>query len=150
MIPGPFIDDLDQRMAALGAALVAAMPDRHVFVDTLQPFTDYSDAQLTTGVVQLVQDREQDYHNGIGMEGRLGTLRTLVYARLRVADNAERATLAAAERELAAAVKTWCRTGVTGLRLRLESIQFSRGLDFPYGWLAAYVAAGPQRDNVTP
>lgn len=149
MIPGPFIDDLDQRMAAIGAALVTAMPNRHVFVDTLQPITDYSDEQLGRGVVQLVQVRETDFHNGIGLEGKLGTLRTLLVAHVRVADNAERPSLAAEERALAAEVKAWCRTGVTGLRLRPEDIQFSRGIDFPYGWLVAYVAAGPQRDNVT-
>lgn len=149
MIPGPFIDDLDQRMAALGAGLVAAMPNRHVHIDTLRAYTDYPDEQLATGVVHLVQDAEQDYSNALGMEAKLGTLRLMLTGQLRVAEDADRASLASAERALAAEIKTWCRSGVTGLRLRLERIQFSRCASFPYGWVVAYVAAGPQRDNVT-
>lgn len=149
MIPAAFPDDLDARMALLASTLATAMPTRHRYIDQLDAYSHFPETELAAGVVQLVQDAEQNYSNAISMEARQGTLRVMLLGHIRVADSAARATLAAAERALAKEIKTWCRTGATGLRLRLESIQFSRGASFPYGWLVAYVHAGPQRQNVT-
>lgn len=148
MIPGAFPDDIIQRVDLLGAALVAAMPGREVLLHQLAPHTDFHDAQLQAGVVQVSADRETDYSDFPGMEAREGTLRVIVLVHLKVAEGAARRDLGEAEAAVAAQIKAWVRAGVPGVGLSGLSVQFSRGLSFPFGFVVAYLSAAPQQTNV--
>ncbi len=40
-------------------------------------------------------------------------------------------------------IKSFVQTGVTGMGLYLERLEQSRQLEHPYGWVVAYIKAGP-------
>ncbi|HHJ11893.1 MAG TPA: hypothetical protein ENK00_01830 [Chromatiales bacterium] len=146
MAIGQAIERMDDRLDALEASLVAALPTRIVSRD-LKHYTDQSDADLTKGVVTLVSAGEKDYSKALGMTARDGIHQVLLIGHLRVAENQGGQAIEAAELDLIEEIKGWVRAGVDGMSLRLDNVQHSRQLDNPYGWIVAYVDAGPPRQT---
>jgi len=146
MAIGQAIERMDDRLDAIEASLILALPTRVISRD-LKHYSEQTDADLTAGVVTLVSAGEKNYSKALGMEARDGTHSVLLIGHLRVAENQSGKSIEAAELDLAEELKSWVRAGVTGMSLRLDSVQHSRQLDNPYGWIVAYVDAGPTRQT---
>lgn len=140
------IDRMDARLDAIEAALTAALPTRLVS-DTLQHYTERSDAELTQGVVTLVSADEKGYSQNLGMAARDGTQRILLIGHLRVAEGTPRKAIQDQELDLIEELKAFIRAGVPGMSLTLDSVIHSRQLDHPYGWVVAYIDAAPPRQT---
>lgn len=146
MAIAPLIDRLDDRLDAIAASLSAALPNR-VIKRALMHYTDHSPAELAAGVVTLVSAGEKDYSRNLGMVARDGTQQILLIGHLKVAEDTTGMDIEAAELDLIEDLKTWCRQPLPGMALRLESIQHSRQLEHPYGWLVAYFDITSPRAN---
>lgn len=146
MAIGQAIERMDDRLDALEASLILALPARVISRD-LKHYSEQTDADLTAGVVTLVSAGEKDYSRGLGMEARDGTHRVLLIGHLRVAEDQGGQAIEAEELDLIEDIKSWVRAGVDGMSLRLDSVQHSRQLENPYGWIVAYVDAGPPRQT---
>lgn len=143
-IGGTVIERMDDRLDALAAALAAALPTRTVKRSLLH-YTEHSAAELAAGVVTLVSAGEGDYNKGLGMVAREGVQRVVLIGHLKVAEGAPGATVEAAELDLIEELKAWARLPSPGMSLRLDSVQHSRQLENPYGWVVAYLDIGPPR-----
>ena len=143
---GTVIERMDDRLDALEASLAAALPTRTI-KRSLMHYTDHTDTELAAGVVMLVSGGEGDYNKGLGMVAREGVQRVLLVGHLKVAEDAAGAVVEAAELDLIEEIKAWARTNVPGMSLRLDSVQHSRQIENPYGWLVAYLDAGPPRST---
>lgn len=144
MAIGQAIERMDDRMDAIAAALLLALPTR-VVKRSLKHYTEHSAADLAAGVVTLVSAGEGSYNPGLGMVAKEGTHRVLLIGHLKVAEGQDGEDIEAAELDLAEEIKAFVRAGVTGTSLRLDRIEHSRQLENPYGWLVAYIDAGPPR-----
>lgn len=143
----PAIERMDERLDAIETALVAELSTRTIKRDLLT-FTDHTDAEIDAGVVTIVSAGEKDYNNGLGMEAKEGAHQVLLIGHLRVAEGTTGKDIEAVELDLAEEIKAFVRTGVADMSLKLNSIQHSRQLDHPYGWLVANIDAGPPRANI--
>ncbi len=140
------LERIDDKLAALNAALVAAMPTRQVEIG-FTPYDDRTDTELLDGVVNIVSAGEGNYHQGRGMAAKEGTLKVHLINHLKVAETASRADLQQAEINLAEEIKSFVRTGVAGMTLALDSIEQSRLLEYPYGWVVAFLGLRPPASN---
>lgn len=153
MIPSRYPQDLGERLALVEASLGSALSASRVFLPgQLRPITDFNDADLLRSVVQTAPTSEGDYLDAAAPESvaKNGILQLLVVGQLRVAENADRRNLQAAELALVEELKAWTRSPPAGVRLRLSRVDFSQLADFPHGWIVATVSVGPQRQNVKP
>lgn len=144
MAIGTQIERMDDRLDALQAALAAALPAR-VIKRSLLHYTDHEPAELAAGVVTIVSGGEGDYNKGLGMVAREGVQRVILVGHVQVAEGAAGAVVEAAEIDLIEELKAWARAPIAGMSLRLDSVQQSRQLENPYGWLVAYLDIGPPR-----
>lgn len=147
MIGQPYIDRIDDRLAALEAALKTALPTRLVEIG-LVPYEDRSRDELQQGVVNIVSNGEGDYHRGKGMAAREGIHKVLLICHLQVDEAQTRAELQQAEIDLMEAIKSFVRTGVAGMTVVLDSVQQSRLLEHPYGWVVAFIELHPPHTSV--
>lgn len=146
---GAKIERMDERMDAVADALKAALATRVVKRSFFRHFTDHTADELASGVVMLISAGERDYNDGFGMEAREGTHRFILVGHLKVAEGSTPQQVEAAEIDLIEEIKTFVRTGVAGMRLLLDQVQHSRQLEAPYGWVVAYVDAGPPGQNIS-
>lgn len=138
---------MDDRLDAIETALRAALPT-HVIKRSLKHFTAHAEGEIEQGVVMMVAGGEKDYRRDPGMIAKEGTQRLLLVAHLKAAETDEPTQVEAAELDLAEEIKTFVRSGVSGMTIYLESIEHSRQLDFPYGWLVVYLDVGPPNSGV--
>lgn len=144
---GSWNDDIRQRMGALIASLEAALPAR-IIKRGLIPYDDHGADELAAGVVMLISDAEQEYSRALGMTAREPIHKLIVVGHLKIAETATAADLEDAEQDLMEDIKAWIRAGLDGMDLQPESIQQSRQLEFPYGWIVAHIDAIPPRSNL--
>jgi hypothetical protein len=95
----------------------------------------------------IVTAGERDFKNQKGMIAKEGTQRMLLVGHLRVAETASPEDVQTAEFALIKEVKAALNTGVVGIGYSLVSVEQSRQLDFPYGWVVADLDAGPPRES---
>lgn len=148
MAIGALISRMDDRMDAVGTALTAALPARVVKRSLLQHFDAHGRGEIEQGVVMLVSAGEKDYRREPGMVAKEGTHGMVLVGHLKVDENDTPQAVEAAELDLIEEIKTFVRAGVTGMTLFLDRVEHSRQLDFPYGWIVAYLSAGPSNSNV--
>lgn len=138
------LDRIDDKLDALQTALIAALPPGRIVDIGFVPYTDREIAELSAGVVNIVAAGEGDYHNGLGMAAKEGTLQVLLIGHLQVAETGTRAALQQVEIDLAEEIKSFVRTGgVAGMTVLLDRIEQSRLLEHPYGWVVAFLELGP-------
>jgi len=142
------IDRMDDRLDAVEQALVAALPTRVVRRSWLREFDAYSEADLLRGVVCLISAGEREYQTGPGRNARGGVHRMLLIAYLKVEEQETPQAIERAELDLAEEIKAAVRAGAPGVGLSLVSIEHSRQLEHPYGWVVVHLDAGPQKSNV--
>lgn len=137
------LDRLDLKTAAILASLAQRLPARVVSPDWHKSYDAYSVDELARGVLQVVSLGEGDYLSGPGTVAREGVQRLAVIGYLKLDDTEHPSALQTAEFTLIEEIKAWARAGVTGIGLRLESVDQSRQLEHPYGWVVAIIQAGP-------
>jgi len=142
MAIGQTLERMDDRLDAIETSLIQVLQTRVISRD-LKHYTEQTDADLTAGVVTIVSSGEKDYSKDLGMAARDGTQSVLLVGHLRIAEGMGGKAVEAAELDLIEEIKAWMRAGVTGMSLHLNNVQHSRQLDNPYGWIVAYVDAGP-------
>lgn len=141
------IERMDDRLAAIAAALTTALSTRTV-KRGLYHYSDHSPADLTKGVVMLVSAGEGDYSKALGMAAKEGTHRIMLVGHLKVLESDTRQAIEAAELDLIEEIKAFVRSGVAGTTLTLDRAEQSRQLEHPYGWVLAFIDAGPTRSTV--
>ncbi len=145
------IDTLTGKLAAIEASLVQAMPTR-IIERGCNALNDRTSEEVQAGVLNLVLDREHDYAGGRGMVAQNGTLDMLLIGYVTVDENtADKADLQDTETTLAEEIKAWVKSTLIDLPemdVMLDSVQLSRQLEFPYGWVIATLKLGPPRTNV--
>lgn len=141
------IEHIGERLAAIEAGLKAALPQRTI-KRALLHFSEHSAAELKRGVLMVVGDIEQGYRNSPGLISKDGVLSVLLIAHLQVGDAASKLELETAEIALAEEIKAFCRSGVAGLTLKPKSLQLSRQLAHPQGFVVAQIEAWPLNSNV--
>lgn len=145
-IGGTVIERMDARLDAIATSLASTLATRTI-KRSLQHYTEHSAAELTAGVVTLISAGEGDYNKGLGMVAREGVQRIVLVGHLKVTEGAAGVVVEAAELDLIEEIKAWARAPRPGMSVRLDSVQHSRQLENPYGWLVAYLDIGPPRAN---
>lgn len=141
---GTAVDRMDTRLTAIATSLIAALPTR-IIKRSLVHYTDHSASELTSGVVILLSVGEGDYNKGLGMAAREGVQKIILIGHLKVAEDLAGEVIQAAEINLIEEIKAWSRQRIPGMSLRLDSVQHSRQLENPYGWVVAYIDVTPPR-----
>lgn len=141
------IERMDDRMDAIHAALVAALPTRVVKRSFFKHFSEHEEAELAAGVVMLISAGEGDYARGRGMIAREGVHKFLLIGHVKSDDDSEPKATEAAELDLIEEIKAFVRVPVPGMSLYLAQAQHSRQLEHPYGWVVANLDAGPPSQN---
>ena len=147
MAIGSAIERMDDRKAALLAALKTALEPSRVVTGAYTHLRRQTEADLTKAVVTLMSAGERNYNAGLGMTAKEGTQRFLAVVHLKVAADDTAEDVEALEFDILEEIKAFVRSGVSGMSLRLDSVQHSRQQDHPYGWAVAYLDAGPPRSN---
>lgn len=141
------IERMDDRMDAIHAALVAALPTRVVKRSYFRHFSEHEEAELAAGVVMLISAGEGEYARGRGMIAREGTHKFLLIGHLKADDDSAPRDIEEAELDLIEEIKAFVRVPAPGLSLYLAQAQHSRQLEHPYGWVVAYLEAGAPSQN---
>jgi len=141
---GAAIERMDERLDALAQALIPALPT-HTIKRSLLDYRQHEEAELLSGVVTIVSAGERNYSNALGMAAREGTQRVLLVGHLQVAQASAPADIEAAELDLIEEIKACVRSGINGMSVRLDSVEHSRQLEHPYGWVVAHLDLGPPR-----
>lgn len=140
-------NDIRQRMAALDASLRTALPKR-IIKRGLQHFDAHTPAELCCGVLMLISDSETDFNPSMGMPAKSGTHKIIVVGHCKTDEMACPSELEIAEMDLIEDLKAWIRQPPAGMDLLPEQFQQSRQLEFPYGWITAFIDVVPPRNNV--
>lgn len=141
------LERIDDKLDALLTALTAAVPATRVIDLGFIPYTDRKVTDLYAGCWNIVAAGESDYHPGQGMAAKEGTLRVNLIGHIQVEEDATRAALQQAEIDMAEEIKTFVRTGMVAVTLVLDSIEQSRLLEHPYGWVVAFLELRPPAAN---
>ncbi|EGW55166.1 hypothetical protein [Candidatus Endoriftia persephonae] len=142
MMGAKALERIDDRLNAIQPVLEAALPGRLVERGFI-PYETRSQPELLQGVVNLVASDEGHYNAARGMAAREGTLQLILSCHLQVEEAQTSAELQQAEIDLAEQIKAFVRGGVQGMSLSLESLQLSRQLEHPYGWVVAFINIRP-------
>jgi len=136
------IERIDDRRDAILAAMQAHFSARVVQAGW-QHYREQAEADLQQGVVMLVIDGESDYSERLGMAAKAGTTTVLLVCHAAVDQQTQtQADLQDLELDIAEECKAFVRAGVDGIGLGLQSINTSRQLEYPYGFVVARVDAG--------
>lgn len=141
------IERMDDRMDAIHAALVAALPGRVVKRSFFKHFSEHEEAELAAGVVMLISAGEGEYARGRGMVAREGVHKFQLIGHVKSDDDSEPQATEAAELDLIEEIKAFMRVPVPGMSLYLAQVQHSRQLEHPYGWVVALLEAGAPNQN---
>lgn len=142
-----WIERIDDRQAAIYASLVAAL-NTHVVKRSLLHYDQHPQGEVEIGVVMLISDGETQYSQNLGMTANEGKHGQLLIGHLKVAEDSAPVAIELAEMALLEEIKSWVRTGVSGMSFEIESAQHSRQLEHPYGWVVVKLNAIPPRTNV--
>jgi len=150
MAIGTVISRMDDRLAAFRAAIeaIGSPLAARVHKPNLVHYTEHSDVDLTTGVIISVSAGEGDYYQAPGMIAKEGTHKVLLIGHCRVAETANPADIEALELDMIEEVKAFLRLPIAGMSLRLDRVEHSRQLEFPYGWFVAFVDLLPPLTTV--
>ena len=140
------LERMNERLDAIEAALIAAMPSRTIKREML-PFDDHGSAELSAGVLMLISQGEGNYSSELGMVAKQGTQKLLLIGHLELAPTATGQEVEAAEITFIEELKSMLRAGVPGLSFNLINVEHSAQLEKPYGWFVASVDAGPPKEN---
>jgi len=140
------LDRLDDRLDAIEAALVVAMPARIIKREMLH-YDAHTVAELTAGVLMLTSQGEGSYSESLGMVAKEGTQKLLVIGHIKLPESATGRDVETAEINFIEELKSMLRTGVPGLSFKLVNVEQSAQLEKPYGWFVASVNAGPPQEN---
>jgi hypothetical protein len=143
----PWIERIDDRQAAIVTSLTAALSTR-VVKRSLLHYDQHEPGEIETGVVMLVSDGESQYSQNLGMTAKEGKHGQLLIGHLKVAEDSEPLAIELAEMALIEEIKSWVRSGVSGMSFEIEAAQHSRQLEHPYGWVVVKLNAIPPRTNV--
>lgn len=146
MIPAA-IERMDERMDAIETSLIVALPTRVVKRSFFRHFSEHEEADIEKGVVMLISSGEKDYKRGRGMIAKEGTHTFLLIGHVKVDVDSEPQAAEAAELDLIEELKAFARLPLPGISLYLQQVQHSRQLEHPYGWVVAYLEAGPPNQN---
>ena len=140
-LPSPREDALN----AAQASLQAMYPGRLVKRGLQDPAT-LGDAVLQQGAIALVAGNTDGWTEYAGGEARNGTLHFSAVGWVKVADGPigdQTLAVEQAEAQLEAELLAWCATvKATPLdAVYPRDVQYSRGLDAPYGWLVMSLEA---------
>lgn len=141
------LDRIDDKLDAFDAAFRSAVDQNRVVGLGFMPYNERNLAELTAGVWNIVSAGEGNYHNGRGMAAKEGTLRVHLIGHIQVDDEDDRATLQQAEIDMIEEVKRFVRTGAPGMSVVLDSVEQSRLLEHPYGWVVAFIELRPPGAN---
>ncbi len=141
------LERIDDKISALQTALIATLPSTRQIDLGFIPYTDRTPDELYAGCWNIVAAGEGDYHNGMGMAAKEGTLQVQLVGHIAVEDDAVRASLQQAEIDMAEEIKAFVRLGLIGMTLVLERIEQSRLLEHPYGWVVAFLDVRPPAQN---
>lgn len=137
------IERIDDRHAAILAAAQAHFAAR-VVQNGWTHYRNQAMADLQAGIVMVVVDSESDWRNSPGMIAKAGTTAVLLVAHVAVDEKTQTAAdVQDLELDIAEEIKAFARAGVDGLTLQPQSINTSRQLEYPYGFVVARVDAGP-------
>lgn len=142
-----WIDRIDDRMSAIVANLQAALPSR-IIKRGLMHFANHPAGELELGIVMPISDGESDYSRNLGMVAKEPKHNILLVCHLKVAEISPALDIELAEMALIEELKQWLRKGVNGMDFEIESVQHSRQLEHPYGWVVFKIAAIPPKNNL--
>lgn len=137
------LDRIDDKLNAFKTGLAASLPNSRNIGIGFVGYDDRNDTELLDGWINIVSAGESDYHNALGMAAKEGTLKVLLICHIKVAEEATSEELQQAEIDLAEEIKGFVRTGVAGMTVVLDSIEQSRLLEHPYGWVVAFLDLRP-------
>lgn len=140
------LERLDDRLNAFETALKAALPTR-IIKRELMHFDKHTAAEISAGVLMLVSKGEGSYSQVPGMVAKEGTLYLTLIGHLKLAETNTGQELETAEINFIEEIKAALRINVPGMSLKLNNIDQSAQLDFPYGWLVASVDVTPPQQN---
>lgn len=145
----PVIERMDDRMDAIFAALVAALPARVCKRSYFRHYTEHPEAEIVKGVAMLISNGEGDYKaaRAASAGAKEGVHTFLVIGHLKADEDSEPQAIEAAELDLIEEIKDFTRIEIPGLSLRLTRTQHSRQVEHPYGWVVAFLEAGPPIQN---
>ncbi len=141
------LDRIDDKLDALEMNLIAFLPSIWTIGIGFVPYTERNKDELTAGVLNIVSAGEGNYHSGRGMAAKEGILRVHLIGHVQVDDDDPRADLQQVEIDMAEEIKSFVRAGVPGMTLELDSIEQSRLLEHPYGWVVAFIELQPPGAN---
>lgn len=141
------IERMDERLDAVAASLIAALPARVVKRSRVRHYTEHEEADIEKGVVMLISSGEKDYKRGRGMIAKEGTHSMLLIGHVKSDEDSEPQASEVAELMLIEEIKAFARIPIPGLSLTLAQVHHSQQLEHPYGWVVAYLDAGPPNQN---
>lgn len=131
----PFLEAAKQSLAAM-------YPARQVKRGLQDPAVA-GDTALRLGLFSLVSEGTRDWADYRGREGEFGTLDWAIVGHILIAEGGTTAELEDAEAELEGELLAWCQAQKPA---PLDSVYpvrvaYSKGLDFPYGWIVMQLEA---------
>lgn len=136
------IDRMDDRLAAVRAALCTAMPDRVHKTGYRRMHDEHEPEELQVGVVSIVSAGETNYNDSPGMIAREGVQTMAIVVHLSAYHDDDGEAVEAAELDACEEIKAFVRTGVPGMTIRLVSLQHSAQQMTPLGYVTAQIEAG--------
>ena len=132
------MSELSDAMNSLKAQLLAAYPARKVTRDLLD-YSDRPEADLKAGIYTLVAGPVNDFPNYMGREGNFGTLHAAIVGQILVQENnpAVPSEIEDAENVLIDEITAFTRLVLAAPidSLLVKSLERSRQLDYPYGYV---------------
>lgn len=143
------LETFPTRRLALLSALKEALPARHVKGAWYRAFDDHTPQELADGVLMVISAVESGYRQGTpGRVARDGTQLFVLVGYLKADEDDPHEALQDAEDTLAEDLKSFARTPIPGMSLWLDRVETSRQLEHPYGWVLAFIEAGPPDSNI--
>jgi len=140
-------DNVLTRMDDIETAAKAFFTNRIIKRSLLQHFDNHAAGELEQGVIMIISRGESGYRNGLGMIAKEGTQEILFVGHLKVAEGSQPVEVEKSEGALIEEIKSFLKTGVTGMSLKPERIDQSQQLAAPYGWVVAKLRAEPPQQG---
>lgn len=122
-------------VGAMLASLAAGFPARRTD-DSVIDFADRSESDLVAGVYTLISDGQPG-----PIEAEVEYINVMLVGQVMVAESASGGDIQEAENLMIDELKTFRRAAT--VKIDISSIQQSRQLELPYGWIRASLRVGP-------
>lgn len=140
-------DNVLTRMNDIETAAKEFFTTRVVKRSLLQHYDNHEKGELEKGVIMIISRGESGYKNGLGMIAKEGSQDILFVCHIKVSDSLKPVDVEKAEGALIEEIKSFLKTGVTGMSLKPERIDQSQQLAYPYGWVVAKLRAEPPQQG---